>query len=152
LAGSAWAAATHVGGGRSESLLQELAERRSQRWVLERQFHGGNEESEFVARIVPLSLDFVGEHRGVLDELPQGVGQLNFSVLTRRRLAEDREDLRRQDIPADDGEIRRRIGGRGFLDQVIDPADSRVRVAQSFAMLRNKKQDNPRKKHGNIPL
>ncbi len=40
----------------------------------------------------------------------------------------------------------------GFIDQVIDPADSRVRVAQSFAMLRNKKQDNPRKKHGNIPL
>lgn len=70
---------------------------------------------------MPLSLDFVGEHRGVLDELPQGVGQLNFSVLTWRRLAEDQEDLRRQDIPADDGEIRRRIGGRGFLDQVIDP-------------------------------
>ena len=40
----------------------------------------------------------------------------------------------------------------GFIDQVIDPADTRRRVAQSFAMLRNKRQDNPRKKHGNIPL
>jgi propionyl-CoA carboxylase beta chain len=40
----------------------------------------------------------------------------------------------------------------GFIDQVIEPSETRMRVAQSFAMLANKRQDNPRKKHGNIPL
>jgi len=40
----------------------------------------------------------------------------------------------------------------GFIDQVIDPAETRLHVARSFALLRNKRQENPRKKHGNIPL
>jgi propionyl-CoA carboxylase beta chain len=40
----------------------------------------------------------------------------------------------------------------GFVDQVIRPEDTRRRVAESFRMLRNKRQDNPRRKHGNIPL
>ncbi|MBC8068920.1 MAG: methylmalonyl-CoA carboxyltransferase, partial [Deltaproteobacteria bacterium] len=40
----------------------------------------------------------------------------------------------------------------GFVDQVIQPSETRRRIAQSFAMLKNKRQDNPRKKHGNIPL
>ena len=40
----------------------------------------------------------------------------------------------------------------GFIDQVIRPEETRARVAQSFAMLRNKRQENPAKKHGNIPL
>ncbi len=40
----------------------------------------------------------------------------------------------------------------GFIDQVIRPEETRVRVADSFALLRNKRQENPAKKHGNIPL
>ncbi len=40
----------------------------------------------------------------------------------------------------------------GFIDQVIRPEETRARVAQSFALLRNKRQENPAKKHGNIPL
>ena len=40
----------------------------------------------------------------------------------------------------------------GFIDQVIRPEETRRRIAESFAMLRNKRQDNPRRKHGNIPL
>jgi propionyl-CoA carboxylase beta chain len=40
----------------------------------------------------------------------------------------------------------------GFIDQVIRPEETRERVARSFALLRNKRQENPRKKHGNIPL
>ncbi|EDM78666.1 propionyl-CoA carboxylase, beta subunit [Plesiocystis pacifica SIR-1] len=41
---------------------------------------------------------------------------------------------------------------RGFLDRVIDPVETRKVLADSFDLLRNKRQDNPAKKHGNIPL
>jgi propionyl-CoA carboxylase beta chain len=41
---------------------------------------------------------------------------------------------------------------RGFIDDVILPRHTRVRVCRSFAMLREKKLDNPWRKHGNIPL
>lgn len=40
----------------------------------------------------------------------------------------------------------------GFVDRVIRPENTRSELAQSFAMLENKRQDNPRRKHGNIPL
>ena len=40
----------------------------------------------------------------------------------------------------------------GFLDQVIRPEETRRVIARSFEMLANKRQENPRKKHGNIPL
>ena len=41
---------------------------------------------------------------------------------------------------------------RGFIDDVIFPRNTRLRVARAFAMLRNKQLDNPWKKHANIPL
>ena len=41
---------------------------------------------------------------------------------------------------------------RGYIDDVIDPADTRVRVIDSLSMLKNKRQSLPSKKHGNIPL
>ena len=40
----------------------------------------------------------------------------------------------------------------GFIDQVIAPEHTRRAVARSLSLLRNKRQENPRKKHGNIPL
>ena len=43
-------------------------------------------------------------------------------------------------------------GHRGFIDDVIMPHNTRRRVARSFVMLREKKLENPWKKHGNIPL
>jgi propionyl-CoA carboxylase beta chain len=41
---------------------------------------------------------------------------------------------------------------RGFLDDVIMPSATRPRIARALAMLRDKKLDNPWKKHANIPL
>jgi len=41
---------------------------------------------------------------------------------------------------------------RGFVDEVIDPAESRRKLIRGFAMLENKVDQLPRKKHGNIPL
>ncbi|MCY4260979.1 MAG: methylmalonyl-CoA carboxyltransferase, partial [Rhodobacteraceae bacterium] len=41
---------------------------------------------------------------------------------------------------------------RGFIDDVIMPHSTRRRVCRAFAALRNKRVDNPLKKHCNIPL
>ena len=41
---------------------------------------------------------------------------------------------------------------RGFIDDVIRPANTRFRLCRSLAMLRDKQLDNPWKKHANIPL
>jgi propionyl-CoA carboxylase beta chain len=43
-------------------------------------------------------------------------------------------------------------GARGFIDDVIQPHETRKRICRSLAMLRDKKLENPWKKHGNIPL
>ena len=43
-------------------------------------------------------------------------------------------------------------GHRGFIDDVILPHETRKRLCRSLAMLRDKKLDNPWRKHGNIPL
>jgi propionyl-CoA carboxylase beta chain len=42
--------------------------------------------------------------------------------------------------------------GRGFIDDVIMPSETRLRVCRALRRLRNKRLDNPWKKHGNIPL
>jgi propionyl-CoA carboxylase beta chain len=41
---------------------------------------------------------------------------------------------------------------RGYLDDVIMPSETRPRVIAAFEMLEGKRDDNPRRKHGNIPL
>ncbi|MBP6590788.1 MAG: methylmalonyl-CoA carboxyltransferase, partial [Chitinophagaceae bacterium] len=41
---------------------------------------------------------------------------------------------------------------RGFIDEVIEPRETRKKLIKSFAMLENKVVKRPRKKHGNIPL
>ena len=41
---------------------------------------------------------------------------------------------------------------RGYVDDVIDPAETRPRLIRALETLENKSQDNPPRKHGNIPL
>jgi len=41
---------------------------------------------------------------------------------------------------------------RGYVDAVIEPAETRERIIRSLRALENKRDTNPRKKHGNIPL
>jgi len=45
-----------------------------------------------------------------------------------------------------------RAAERGFIDEVIEPAETRLKLIHAFKMLENKVVNNPRKKHGNIPL
>ena len=41
---------------------------------------------------------------------------------------------------------------RGYIDDVIDPRTTRLRLISTLDMLRNKRDENPRKKHGDVPL
>ena len=78
------------------------------------------------------------------------------NVLYRRELekAADPEELRRAKIE----EYRERFANpfvaaeRGYVDDVIEPHETRPRVIRALRMLRNKTDMMPRKKHGNIPL
>lgn len=45
-----------------------------------------------------------------------------------------------------------RAARRGFIDEVIEPADTRVKLLRAFKMLENKVDKLPLKKHGNMPL
>jgi propionyl-CoA carboxylase beta chain len=42
--------------------------------------------------------------------------------------------------------------GRGYIDAIIDPRDTRPRLIDALESLRGKREKNPPKKHGNIPL
>lgn len=41
---------------------------------------------------------------------------------------------------------------RGYVDDVIEPAETRIRLASALEMLTSKRENRPAKKHGNIPL
>jgi propionyl-CoA carboxylase beta chain len=74
-----------------------------------------------------------------------------------------RNDIKKSDDPeatlaAKEAEYKERFANpyeaaaHGFIDEVIQPADTRLKVIEALRMLRNKAQRLPRKKHGNIPL
>jgi propionyl-CoA carboxylase beta chain len=68
--------------------------------------------------------------------------------------AENRELVRQQKIE----EFRERLANpyvaadRGFVDAVIQPRETRKKLIQALQMLETKRDKNPPKKHGNIPL
>jgi propionyl-CoA carboxylase beta chain len=41
---------------------------------------------------------------------------------------------------------------RGFVDEVIEPAQTRPKLIRALSLLENKRDTNPPRKHGNIPL
>jgi propionyl-CoA carboxylase beta chain len=40
----------------------------------------------------------------------------------------------------------------GFVDDIIEPRETRFRLCRDLTMLVSKKQSNPPKKHANMPL
>jgi propionyl-CoA carboxylase beta subunit len=78
------------------------------------------------------------------------------NVLYRRELqkADDPEALRRQKVE----EFREKFANpyvaadRGFVDAIIEPRTTRRRIIAGLDMIRTKRDKNPPKKHGNIPL
>lgn len=41
---------------------------------------------------------------------------------------------------------------RGYVDDVIDPAETRIKLIAGLHMLKSKQEDLPQRKHGNVPL
>ena len=41
---------------------------------------------------------------------------------------------------------------RGYIDDVIDPAETRQKIVAGLRMLRTKREELPHRKHGNVPL
>jgi len=41
---------------------------------------------------------------------------------------------------------------RGYVDEVIEPRETREKIIQALLMMRDKKQELPPRKHGNIPF
>ncbi len=78
------------------------------------------------------------------------------SIIYRRELesAPDPEAFRREKV----AEFREKFANpyvaaqRGFIDEVIEPRLTRRKLIQSLAVLATKRDQNPPKKHGNIPL
>jgi len=68
--------------------------------------------------------------------------------------AANREQVRSEKIE----EFRERFANpyvaadRGFVDAIIQPRETRKKLIQALGMLENKRDKNPAKKHGNIPL
>jgi len=83
---------------------------------------------------------------------PQGAAEIIFSKEIRE--AEDPKAKLDEKI----AEYRDRFAnpyvaaGKGYIDEVIEPRVTRYKLIKALEMLRNKRDENPPKKHGNIPL
>jgi acetyl-CoA carboxylase carboxyltransferase component len=78
------------------------------------------------------------------------------NIIFRKELVEaDDPDTQREELVADYREQFANpyvAAARGYIDDVIDPSETRPRIIEALEMLRNKRDANPPKKHGNIPL
>lgn len=77
-------------------------------------------------------------------------------IIHRREIAKADDPASRETVLAD--EYRSafsdpyRAAERGYVDAVIEPADTRRELIRTFEMLRNKRETLPPRKHGNVPL
>jgi acetyl-CoA carboxylase carboxyltransferase component len=78
------------------------------------------------------------------------------NIIFRKELAEaDDPEVRRTELV---DEYREQFANpyvaaaRGYIDDVIEPSETRPLVIEALKMLQNKRDTNPPKKHGNIPM
>ncbi|MCA9979343.1 MAG: methylmalonyl-CoA carboxyltransferase, partial [Anaerolineales bacterium] len=78
------------------------------------------------------------------------------NIVFRRDLAEAEDPVSKKDELVAD--YRERFANpyeaarRGYVDDVILPSETRARLINGLNMLQNKRDTNPPKKHGNMPL
>ena len=83
---------------------------------------------------------------------PQGA----VSIIYKRELDEAKESAKLREAKVD--EFREKFANpyiaceKGYLDEVIEPKYTRSKLIAALEMLKNKRDKNPPKKHGNIPL
>jgi len=78
------------------------------------------------------------------------------NIIFRKELSQAADaDKRREELVADYREKFANpyiAASRGYIDDVIEPSETRPRLINSLEMLSNKRDSNPPKKHGCIPL
>jgi propionyl-CoA carboxylase beta chain len=85
---------------------------------------------------------------------PEGAVNIVYKRELDKAPESERERLRQEKI----AEFRDRFANpfvaaeRGYIDAVIEPSETRARIITALRALENKRDTNPRKKHGNIPL
>src|SRR5579863_8941139 len=85
---------------------------------------------------------------------PEGAVNIVYKRELERAPESQRASLRREKI----AEFRERFANpyvaaeRGYIDAIIAPAETRPKLITALRSLENKRDTNPRKKHGNIPL
>jgi len=85
---------------------------------------------------------------------PEGAVNIVYKRELEKAPESQRESLRHEKIE----EFRERFANpaiaaeRGYIDAIIEPADTRARIVTALRALENKRDTNPKKKHGNIPL
>jgi len=85
---------------------------------------------------------------------PEGAANIVYKRELDRTPPDEREALRKQKIE----EFRERFANpfiaaeRGYIDAVIQPSLTRPKLITALRALENKRDINPKKKHGNIPL
>jgi len=77
-------------------------------------------------------------------------------IIYRRELAEADDPVARRTELVDEYTERHanpyEAAERGYIDDVIDPAITRPMLIKGLAMLRTKREELPKRKHGNVPL
>ena len=85
---------------------------------------------------------------------PEGAVNVVYKREIDRAPASERERLRQEKID----DFRERFANpyvaaeRGYIDAIIEPAETRAKIVTALRSLENKRDSNPKKKHGNIPL
>jgi propionyl-CoA carboxylase beta chain len=85
---------------------------------------------------------------------PEGAVNIVYKREIERAPEVDRERLRKEKI----AEFRERFANpyvaaeRGYIDAIIEPSQTRPKVIAALRALETKRDTNPKKKHGNIPL
>jgi propionyl-CoA carboxylase beta chain len=85
---------------------------------------------------------------------PEGAVNIVYKRELERAPAAGRETLRREKV----AEFRERFANpyvaaeRGYIDAVIEPSQTRAKLITTLRSLETKRDRNPKKKHGNIPL
>jgi acetyl-CoA carboxylase carboxyltransferase component len=84
-----------------------------------------------------------------------GAGQA-INIVARKEIneAKDKDKMREKLI----NEYREKLehpyiaAAEGYIDDIIDPKDTRIKIIEALQLLENKSESLPPKKHGNIPL
>ncbi len=85
---------------------------------------------------------------------PEGAVNIVYKREIDRAPESERERLRQEKIE----DFRERFANpyvaaeRGYIDAIIEPAETRAKIVTALRSLENKRDSNPKKKHGNIPL